>query len=348
MRAKISRTLTNGVSLISPLWYLICIGLPRGGAIVPTNVEGWKKVKWGEASGSTYDWRITKTRSSASTRSAQLRTRDFAEIELLANPSVPYYYVEQTWAIADGDLELNKNDDTKISSIRQDRMTDAQDAVWAELANWPWYGTETGHNAGLTRFSPTNVAGSATYAGISMAAANAYFSPTGTDYGTITLAANLLQIIETLKVQLTVSKNAGGGGGRASPDLGVMDPLAWAQVLQYFSTKVVISVTGGNMPANANLYENGFDNSVVDGVCLFWDENFGGATGYVDGAAVEEIMMGHSDKMHVVTTNTRDQGFIRALDWSDNPVITGEVGVFKTGMSALVFESPKFFQVAYT
>jgi hypothetical protein len=327
--------------------YLMTRGLSKSAKAQSHDYTSWPKVKWGQASGSSYDWRIVKTVSTATEDTGQLKTLDFDEPDLLANPTVSYYRTYKTWAIGEGDFELNKNDDTKITSIRQDRMRDAKDAVYSKLADIPWNANETGQNGGVTMFSPTNVAASTTYAGIAMDA-GAYWKCTGYDYTTSTIASNFPTIVDALGRQLTFSAEAGGGGKRKSPDFGVMDPTAWANVITYLVSKLSWNVNGGTRPANANMLAAGFDNIVFNGVCYFWDEQFGGSTGYIDGAAAEEILMGHSDQMAIVTSNSKSQGFLTSKSDKSDPAVTGELGRYTTGMYAFVYRSPKFFQVAYT
>ena len=214
MQLKIRRGATNAVGTVSPMLFLFTHGLKKSVAAFNLSYDGWKNVLWGQASGTSYGWRVIKTVGTAKTDTGQLRTVDFKEQELLAKPSIEYYMASDTWAIGEGDRELNRNDETKITSIKQDRMTAAQDSVLAALADWPWNIDETGHDGGLTMFSPTAVAASTTYAGIALNA-GAYWQPTGYDYGDVlTLAANFFAIVSKLKRQLTLPENAGGGGRR--------------------------------------------------------------------------------------------------------------------------------------
>ena len=352
LRATISKAVTNGISLVSPMLHVATRGINKSAKSQPVDYsKSWRNVKWGAAGGpqaSGYGWRITKTRSTADVTTGQLRTLDFDEPDLLANPVISYYMVDKTWAIGEGDLALSKKSETRITSIRKDRMVDAQNAIYAELSDIPWNINETAQNGGLSMFSPTNVSGSTTYAGIAMDA-GAYWQCTGYDYGnTLTLAANLFAIVSTLKRQLTFSEDAGGGGRRLEPDFGVMDPDAWVHLITYLASKTTWNINDGTHPANANMLEAGFENIVINGVTLFWDDNFGGSTGYVDGAAAEEILMGHSSKIFLATTNSKSEGFVTANGLSNQPWITGELGRFKTGMFCMGYESPKFFQVAYT
>jgi len=349
MRAKFSKKMTNGLSTVSPLWYLITMGIQKGSRDVAPIVENWRgDIGWGGASGTQYSWQITKTLSTADVNTDTLRTRDFEETDLIDTATVSYYNVERTWAVSPGDLDLNKNDESKKASIRKTRRVDAEAACQKELLDIPHNINETNQNGGLSMYSPTSVGASTTYAGIAMDA-GAYWQCTGYDYGSLTIAANFFDIFDALRRQLRVSKNAGGGGGLIQPDFAYCDPTAWTNVVTYYSSKLSINISDGNRPQNTNMFNAGFNNMLVNNIVFFDDENTGGATGYIDAVATEEIMMGHSSKMHLVTTASKKQGFLRAEpSVKDNPAIAGELGLFKTGLFAFYVESPRFFQVAHT
>lgn len=351
MRAKQAKAIANGVSLASPLLYVITIGLDRSAKGQQISQEGWRNVLWGEASGLNYSWRIIKTRSSATVNTGEAGTRTFEAVDLLDTATVSYYNVEKTAMLAPRDKDLNKDDDTRLDNIWKRRVEDARDAIWSELAQIPWNENATNQNAGLSAIGPTEVASGASYpyAGISIVSTNTHWTPPHYHYGSpLSLTSNLVPIVAEVERRLTVSENPGGGGRRISPDFGACDPTLWSYLYQYVESKLSFNVNGGSLPANANMFENGFRNFQICGITIFYDEYYGGDTGSIEGGATDEIMFGHSKKMKFATSASRATGFIRSIQEEESPVIAADVGVFKTGMFCFFMESPKFFALAYT
>lgn len=351
IRAKHSKVLTNGVSVLSPMWYLITMGLQKGRKDLIPSVENWRgDIQWNQG-GKTCSWDIVTHRSTAEHNQAALRNIDFEEVDLLDTASVSRYNVERSWAISEGDAEANKNDDTKLQDIRKIRRQDAQDSINARLVQIPHQSSETNQNGGLSMFSPTNAGNGTTYAGIAMNASsdsNYYWRPTGYDYGALTLAANYLAIFDSVRRQLQVSKTAGGGGGIVNPDFAVFPAAAWTHFITFVTSKMQINVHSGDRPQNYNMFQTGFDNVEILGVTMFPDSGFGASNGYIDAVAAEEFLMGHSSKIKLSTTASKGS-FISALPTvSKDPRVTGELGRYRTGLFALYFESPKFFQLSYT
>lgn len=355
MRAKVQRELSIGISLVSPTVYCLLNGVPKGTAELPLSHRALKNVKWAQG-GSSADWRVKKTRSKGTVSTGTLATRNVAEKNLFASPSVSHYMFDQTWGVGEGDLALNRHaGDQKILDLRKENLQDAVDAIMAEFALLPWNANETNQNGGLTMFSPTNVGASTTYAGIAMNASATngtdtfyYWKPTGYDYGTAGLSSNLIADVSTLSRQMTFSMTAGGQGLRRGPDFGVCSEELWPYLLAYWEINGVINMEKiENLSILGDVARRAI---VVCGIPIFWDENFGGSTGYIDGSATEEILLGSADQYELRTTNTRGEGLmtIHNSGAALEALIAGEMGVVKTGMMASIFKDPRAFQILYT
>jgi len=353
-RAYIDKTVSLGVSLISPTMNVALGGLTAdlGKA---GDVSAFRNVKWG-VGGSSFDWRHKKYRSKATTDTGQFGVRDYSEPDLHANPSVSLNYMHhQTWAVGEGDLNKNRHaGPQKILDLKRERMDDAAEAIQSEMALQWWNINETSHNGGLSMFSPTNHGASTTYAGIALDASTTngtdtfyYWKCTGYDYGTKTFGANFVEIVGALISQMRASSKAGGGGRIQTPDFGACDPTLWPYILLYYDTKASFNI---DKAANPNFLEQGFPNIKVQGVTIFADDNFGGSTGYVDGSATEELLLGNSKQMFLATTNTEGEGLVtsHATDKGDQAWLRGLAGVFKTGNQAIGVYDPRQFQILYT
>jgi len=350
MQTKFRPAIANGVSLISPLLRVMTIGLDRSARQSGITGTRWRNVEW-DAGGLEYSWEIVSTRSTATVNRDEAATREFSEPNLLAKATIQYYNVEHTVMLSARDKALNKNDETKLDNIWERRCRDAQDAIYAELAAIPWNENETNQNGGLSMFGATSAAAQTEYAGIALSATAGtrdYWRPRNWDYDTASIAANLFPIVSYMKVQLSASSNPGGGGRYLRPDFGAMDPSAWLYVSNYIESNLSFNVNGGRRPINANLFEDGFDNMVIDGVTLFWDENYGGDTGSIEGGATDEIMFGHSNKMFIATSQSKREGFIKAITMEEQPWLSADIGVFKTGVFCFGVEAPMYFGLAYT
>ena len=355
-RATISTALSNGVPLVSPTLSVSLGGLKKSARNGDLNLRNFKNVKWGQG-GTSFEWRVWKYRGRAVTDTGTLRMLDFKQEDLLASPSIEFYKTHDEWGIGKGDLELNKNaGPQKIRDLKKDAITGAKNNVYAALARLPWNANETGQNGGLTMMSPTNVSASTEYAGIAMNATTTngtetfyYWRPTGYDYSTSTLAANFHSIAGRLTRQIKAG-GADGQGQLKRPDFGVMDPDAWAYVETFFESKTTIMAQSGTMPANRNLFEDDFENIIYKGVTFFYDENFGGSTGYVDGAAAEEILIGCSDSFIWATTAKQSDGLVQVIssDKQLESLVSGTVGTVETEMTAFGLLNPMDFQLAYT
>jgi len=132
------------------------------------------------------------------------------------------------------------------------------------------------------------------------------------------------------------------------PDFGVMDPTAMDQVTGFYNTAASFNINSGSQPRNANILTEAFHAIQVQGMTLVEDQNFGGSTGYIDGAAAEEILVGNSKALQFVTTSSRKQGLVYPKPVNLGGLVTGELGVFKMGPFAFVINDPKKFALAYT
>ena len=350
MRKKYARAMANGICLASPMWYVSTIGLKRDAEGQKITQEGWKNVEWGGASGLQYSWLITKTRSTATVNQGEATTRTFETVDLVDTATVSYYNVERTAQLAPRDKELNKNDDTKLDNIWKTQVKNAEASIQAELAAIPWNENSTSQNGGLSSIGPTAVASGAPYpyAGISIVAANTYWSPPHYDYGSVrSLTSNLLAITSEVQTRLTVSENA-AGGRLLAPDFGVCDPTCWSYLYAYLEGKASFNLGGSPPPANTEMFKNHYRNFFVNGLTIFYDENYGGDTGSIEGGATDEILFGHSNMMKVATHASKAQGFIQSINQEETPIIAADVAVFKTGMFCWRMVSPKFFCLAYT
>ncbi len=343
-----SRAVTNGISAYRPLTYVMTMGISQAKTVRKQSVDNWRNVRWGDAHGTQYGWNLRKTAGEASIVSRHLRTRDFVERETIANPAVQYYGIEETWGVGEGDLELNQGDTVRVNMVREAQVY-ARNAVYLKFANTFWNSTETGQNGGLSMFSPTKVAASIPYASIAMDYTydSTYYpwKPVGYDYGTLTLAANFLEIFMELRRQLMQTDSAFGDGAQRSPDFAVCSGAAWTEIMKYYSTKGSVNL---ERLQNFDMLQAGHEHIAISGVVLFWDSGFGGTTGYIDGAAAEEILMGYSNAPFIATCRSRKEGFVTASIVPDNATLAGKAGVFKTGQMGVGYDTPMHFGLAYT
>lgn len=356
LRADILKTIELGVSKISPTVYCLLNGVPTSNRRIPLTERSMKNVLWARG-GKTFDWRVRKYRSTANTSTGPLRVRSFSEKDLHANPSITTYMHDETWGIGEGDLEDNRHaGPQKIIDLKRENLEDAVQAVYAEIAASVWNVNDTNQAGGLSMFSPSAHGASTTYGGIAMDASTTidgssyyYWKPTGYDYGSDSIDSNLFEIIGSLKGQMTFSGSAGGHGGQyVTPDCAACDPTLRPYILAYFESNAAYNI---DAVSNLNLLEDGdFENWIIGRVVLFCDDNFGGADGYVDASATEEIMMMTSKEFALPTTHTRDEGLISLHSTTKNDMawLAGQAGVAVTGKQAPVFKNPRSFQVAYT
>jgi hypothetical protein len=351
MREQVDKTLTNGVALISPTISVLLGGLNASARKGELNWSNLRNVKWG-CGGASYGWRVLKSRSTANTGQGELKIRDFSQPDLHASPTIKYYMHDATWAVGEGDLALNRNNEAALIDLKTERMNDAGNSVKAAMASAIWAVNETGHNGGLSMFNNTLPAASTSYGSINMLnGTNPWWCPKAWDYGSSPdVATGLFTIVGNMVQKLTVSAEAGGGATRG-PDFGVFDPDLWPYVHAYYESNLTMEFRSGNQPTNLNLMADGFRSVVIYGVTLFSDENYGGTAGYMEGGTTDEILFGHSDQMFLATSNTKSEGLITGHSTNttdDMAWLAGQGGVFKTGMQAIGFKSPKFFGLAYT
>jgi len=358
-REEIDDALTMGVSTVSPLFFTLIGGLRLNPKADRLDIGQYKQIRWG-AGGSAFDWRVLKRRSTATMGTGELRVRDVAQPDLLANPTLYLgYMLDQTFGIGEGDMAKNRHaGPQKIRDILKDRMLDAEQAIHASLAKWPWAASEANQPGGLGMFT---AAATGTYAGVAMnatetydGAAHYYWMPTGADIGSLTWVANLLTAQKAAKMQMTFSETAGGTGLRRQPDFGVWSQTAFLRAVTFAETKYSLHAKDGVTPANMNMVENGWDNMIIDNVVHFWDENYGYAnSGTAPGkylsynTTVGECMFGYSTEMELITTNARDDGLVGSYATDDNDMawLAGKMGVFKTGIMTVRFTNPRYFQV---
>lgn len=360
MRADISTALTLGVTLVSPMIYVAMGGLHLKAREDRLDIGNFRNVEWG-VGGSSLDWRVLKRRSTASKTTGELRTRSVSQPDLLANPTVYLGYMwDMTYGIGEGDIAKNRaSGPQKIRNMFADRADDAQAAVNAGLARDIWAPDETNRAGGLGMFTP---AATGTYAGYAMnatetydGASHFYWNPTGLDFGSsLTLASNFLQLNARMISQMTFSEKAGGTGLRRTPDFGVMTSAVYNGRLRAFHEgKLSLQGLSGVEPSNANMFEAGFTNMIVEGVTFFWDDLYCYAntvTGQCGTTATGgEILYGFSTEIKVCTTNTKGEGLVTTRETGEDAEawLAGKIGVIKTGIMTLKFLNPRYFQVLY-
>lgn len=354
-RTKYAKKVANGLTLISPTFAKVFRNR-RSSPGTPLAVyqgQPTKGVEWAHG-GDDYTWQITKSMPVAERNRGELKTRSFDQPYALAKAVVKKFNTEKTVAISEGDYECNQNDETKLDNLWKRRSALAQASVYVAEVKGLWgLGTAALNTAanepdGLAFIcTPGNVA-AGSYAGIDMATTNAYWTPTNYDYGTLSLSANLLEIIAKMKFDLTRSEEADGAGMINEPDMAPFNPTSWTKAIVFGASKYSNTNTGGLQ--SLDLLVKGFTNIWIDGVDCFPDKWWGGsASAYLESDASEEFIMGHSDRIGIATTSTKAQGLVRALMIEDPVVISAkQAGVFKTGMHTFFIESPVWFGLAYT
>jgi len=354
MRNQVATAMTQGVVLKSALLFIVLMGVPKSGQAVPIELNNFRSdMGWGEASGEKFEQKILINRDTATQRAkGGLRARDFVEKNIVDTATFSYYTIEQTCGINEDDLRLNRDNKTRLVNIRKEETRMAEAAIHAQRVNVPHYATEVGHNAGVTVLSPTAVSGSTVLGTVPLDSQDDndayYWKPGAYDYGSLTLAADFIAIIESTIDQAEVSSTA-GGLGMTSPDFGICDPDAYAKIMEFYQDKSTIMLQGGSRPSNYNLLSAGFRNIEIGTLTLIKDHQFGGSTGYIDGAAAEEVLVGNSKAMKFITCNTKKEGLIRALPVvKDDPRVSGELMCYKVDPFAFVITDPKQFALAYT
>lgn len=355
-RTKYAPKIANGLTLFSPTFAKIFHNR-RASPGTPLKVrqgDPARGVEW-EHGGEDYTWQITKSMPTASRNRGALASRSFSQPNHLDKAVVQKFNIEQTVAISEGDFEANQNDETKLDNLWKRRCILAQSSIWLDAVKALWgsstQATNTAANSpdGLAYIcSPGNVA-SGSYAGIAMATTSAHWTPTNYQYTGYTIAANLLAIIATMKLKMTRSEDADGAGMINVPDMGVFNSAAWTAGITFGASKYArTDVSSGGMQS-MDMVAKGFDNLWIDGVDCFPDLWWGGsASAYLESAASEEFIMGHSDRIGIATTAKKSEGLVRGVMIEDPVVISAkQAGVFKTGLHTFFIESPVWFGLAY-
>jgi len=353
-REKYAKAVANGVTFISPMYMKAFHGRRMGPGQVHTaeTFKRQKGIEWGCGGGigtADYSWLIEKEIPTGDVNRGELRTRSFDQPSPLDKATVLFYNFERTAAISDGDIDRTMGDDTQLDDLWKRRSIGAQQAIWTLFRKLMWNTSESSQNAGLSHIvKPGNVA-AGNYAGIAMAEANEYWTPKFNQYATITIAANAFVVLTTLKTRLTRSEEAGGGGMQLEPDFACFNPTSWTNLMTFIASKY--SKVDSGALRSPNMFEAGVANVWINGIDCFYDNYFAGTTvltsQYRESAAGEEFVMGHSDKIHLCTTASKGEGLVRAEVLRKPVVISGTVGVFRTGLFCLRFESPCFFGYAY-
>ncbi|HUX16438.1 MAG TPA: hypothetical protein VMW52_08180 [Phycisphaerae bacterium] len=353
-REKYAKAVANGVTFISPMFMKAFHGRRMGpGTVMSPETFGVQKgIEWDQGGGTgsaDFSWLIEKEIPTGEANRGELRQRSFEQPSPLDKATVLLYQFERTAAISDGDIDRTKNDDTMLDDLWKRRSIGAQNAIWTMFRKLMWNTSETAQNGGLSHIcKPGNVA-AGTYAGIAMAATNPYWTPQMNQYTGLTIAANGFEVLTGLKVKLTRSEEAGGGGMQLEPDFACFNPTSWLQMMVYVASKYSMHDQGALR--SPNMFAKGIQNFWVNGLDCFYDNYFGGtatlASQYLESAAAEEFVMGHSDKIFLSTTASKSQGLVRSEVLRKPVVISGTVGVFRTGLFCLRFESPCFFGYAY-
>jgi len=321
-----------------------------GTKMAKTEFENLKGVEWNSSgqddTNGDHRWPIEYQIPTATSNKGELGTRSFQQFDPAKLAGIFYYSHEVTGAMSKRDLDLRKNDDTKMFDLEVQRDKGCEAALKTLFRKYIWNTTETLQNGGLSHIvNTTNVSGTGTYAGLPMQTTSAYWTPGNYVYTAYTFTSNLMRVLSAGKIGLTRSDNA-GGGNIIEPDFCCFSPAAWYNVLTFFEGKSTFA-NAGNL-GSPMMYAEGFQNIWFCGMDLFYDNWFGGsASGFIESAAAEEAVMGHSDKAWLRTTQQQGEGLLRVLRENETPEVRGKVWVYETGMQMLKFESPIWFGLLY-
>ena len=354
----------NGLTFFSPLFAKIFHGRRSapGSPLAVRKGSPPKGIIWNHG-GDDYTWLITKSMPTASMNRGEMGTRNFDQPSQLAKAVVSKYNIEQTAAISEGDYQANQNDESKLDNLWKRRAILAQSAVWLSEVKALWGAAQaSGAHAQSSTFwdglayivDPDNTS-AGSYAGIAMATTNPYWTPTPHQYSTVTLAANGFEILAAHARKLTRSEEADGAGMQYGPDFAVFNDTSWPNLVTFGVLKHTW-VGGSGGIQDLNMVEKGFTNMWVAGVDCFPDSWWGGAagtsSGYIQSQAIDEYIMGHSDRIGLATCASKGQGegqgLVQGTIITDPVVIRAkQAGVFQTGLHTLFFESPAWFGLGY-
>jgi len=340
----------------------IVAGLVEVNALLAKMLKG-DRIKWG-GYGTHFDWYVRKLKETSSWVTGQLGSRTFEERDPMANPTLPYCFIDEKYGVSEKSIKTNRAaGEMKIYDIQKENALVAQSALYRAIAASLYSNgaDDPLEPVGLMAIvgdayattTASTVAALKAYAGIALTTAgvsaynaayssmgwdNEYWYPLVVNTGEIpTKSASPLWSTDCIKdlawmvhaMQRTADKS--GTGKILKPDLALMNTDPWSALMALLAT----SQTTYNIPLGSATPElANFSHIKVGTLDVVFDENV------PDDAGSEERVLVLDSKAFVLETcNTKSEGLVEGQWKQNDPEVVGGVGIYKSNMG-LRCESP--------
>lgn len=323
------------------------------------------KIKW-NGFGTHALWYVRKLKEESSWNSGQLRTRDFEEKDPMDEATLPFCFIDETYAISEKSVKTNRAaGGMKLYGLQKENARNAQTAMYRAFVSALYSdGSDALVPVGLDGitgrfYENSNKAysynGALSYGGIELFASqittwNAnyathgwtkeYWYPTVNDQALIPSmpstplwSTHCIYYLQAMCQAMSRTADVSGTGKVLKPDLALMgtDPWAALQVRLAISQKDVAGVPlGTTAPALAN-----FTTVRVGSLDVVYDENVPD-----DVNSIERVFILDSKAFYIHSCNTKSEGLIEGKWTGDDVDVAGGRGMYKSNW-ALICETPQ-------
>ena len=336
----------------------IVAGLVEVNALLAKMLKG-NRIKWG-GYGTMFDWYVRKLKETSSWTTGQLGSRTFTERDPMANPTLPYCFLDETYGVSEKSIKTNRAaGNEKIYDIQKENAEVAKSAMYRAIVDSLYsngaddplepvglaaiVGDAYESTATITVTAGKAYAGiTLTTSGVSSTSNDATYSADGWDNsywfpwvrGTAAIASEdgttpawSTDCVKDLawmehKMQRTADKS--GTGKILKPDMALLDSFCWGKLIALLTQ----SQTTYNVPLGTVAPElANFSAIKVGGLDVVYDENVPKDVG---GKGRPFIL--DSRAFVIETCNTKSEGLVEGQWKQNDPEVIGGVGTYKSNM----------------
>ncbi len=322
------------------------------------------KIKW-NGFGTHALWYVRKLKEESSWNSGQLRNRDFEEKDPMDEATLPFCFIDETYAISEKSVKTNRAaGGMKLYDLQKENARNAQNAMYRAFVNALYSdGSDAKVPVGLPSicalpYENSDKAytynGAYSYAGIQMQASQVttwnalwsthgwtyeYWYPTINDQALVPVgpatplwSTHSIYHLQWMVHKMSRTADISGTGKIIKPDLALMATQPWSDmvVLLAVSQKDVAGVAlGSTDPALAN-----FTTVRVGTLDCIFDDSVPADTN-----AIPRVFILDSKAFYIHSCNTKSEGIIEGKWTADDVDVAGGRGMYKSNW-ALICETP--------
>ena len=324
------------------------------------------KIKY-QGSHTEFEWYIRRTTGNAAEwGGGELGIRTFEEINPVDRAHLPYCWLEKTYGVSDRSIETNRHAGgrQKVYDVLKENLVIAQQLAYSALVPTIYSGGSDGNgdasgeptglmwafgnayqsthdvaiSAGASYANQTlNTSAIAAYSASKAGFDSVHWAPIainlqeipGTTDGSSAWSTDALIALSFMADEMAVTQDVSGTGKPIKPDIALMRPTEFNAVKNLLLASQIL---GGVPLGDVSPVMAKFKNVVVDTLTVIRDTNVPLDSTHASGAGIPRVIVMDSSEFYIKTTHTKAEGLIKNEFDTNNPLVSGAIGVLKANL----------------